>query len=91
MFIPFFNIYWMFVALAGWSPDWNRIRNSHANLSHMPSSSDGLFLAGPICMISTIIPFLGLLAVPAYLVIFLMMTHKMCSVVNAMADARQGQ
>jgi len=39
-------------------------------------------------MIASAVPILGFLAAPAYLIIFLMMTHKMCQVVNAMADAQ---
>ena len=89
LFIPFFNLYWIFVSYHGWALDWNRIRKSHSNLTSMPTVSEGLFLAGPICVLVTIVPLLGVLASLAYPFIFLIMTAKICKVVNAMADASQ--
>ena len=86
-FFPFFNLYWIFVAYHGWSKDWNRIRASHSNLAHLPGVAEGLFLAGPICMLASIIPLIGLLAALAYPIIFMIMVAQMCKVVNAMADA----
>ena len=53
----------------------------------MPTVSEGLFMAGPICVIASIIPFVGFIALFAYPVIFLIMYAKICTVVNAMADA----
>ena len=89
MFIPFFNIYWIFVCYHGWSQDWNRIKSSHSNLAQMPSVSEGLFLAGPICTIASIVPIVGLVVAVAYPILFLIMHAKICSVVNAMAAASQ--
>nr|MBR9809478.1 DUF4339 domain-containing protein [bacterium] len=89
MFIPLFNIYWMFVSFHGWAQDWNRIRNSHSNLTSIPPVSEGLFLAGPICIVVSIVPLIGVLASLVYMVIFFVMLFNICKVVNAMADASQ--
>lgn len=91
LFIPLFNFYWFFVCYAGWSKDWNRIRSSHANLAHLPSSSNALFLAGPICLVASLIPEFSTFATPVVFIIFLMITHKMCQIVNALADLRDAQ
>ena len=61
LFIPLFNLYWVFVSYPGWAYDWNRIRKSHSNLTSMPTVSEGLFLAGPICFFVTSVPLIGLL------------------------------
>ena len=90
LFIPLFNLYWVFVSYPGWAYDWNRIRKSHSNLTSMPTVSEGLFLAGPICFFVTSVPLIGLLGL-AYPFIFLIMIARMCKVVNAMADASQGR
>lgn len=89
MFIPLFNIYWMFVSFHGWAQDWNRIRNSHSNLTSIPTVSEGLFLAGPICIAVSIVPLIGVLASLVYMVIFFVMLFNICKVVNAIADALQ--
>lgn len=44
MFVPFFNLYWIFVAIFGLAQDWNRITRQHPNLQHAPKMSEGLFL-----------------------------------------------
>ncbi|MBT7216353.1 MAG: DUF4339 domain-containing protein [Verrucomicrobia bacterium] len=89
LFIPFFNLYWIFVSYHGWALDWNRIRNSHSNLTSMPTVSEGLFMAGPICMLASIVPFIGFLSALAGGIIILIMLFNICKVVNAMADASQ--
>ena len=89
MFIHLFNIYWMVVSFDGWAQDWNRIRNRHTNLTSIPPVSEGLFLAGPICIVVSILPLIGVLASLVYMVIFFVMLFNICKVVNAMADASQ--
>ncbi len=88
LFIPLFNIYWMFVAYYGWSQDWNRIRTSHSNLANLPSASEGLFLTFCICAVVGIIPLLGIIASLVNLILLFVMTAKLCAVVNASQDAR---
>lgn len=89
--IPLFNFYWMFVGFYGWAQDWNRIRSSHSNLANMPSVPQGVFLAAPICFVSSLIPLVGIIASLAFPFLYIIMAAKICKVVNAMADANPGQ
>jgi len=89
--IPLFNLYWMFVGFYGWAQDWNRIRNNHSNLANMPSAPQGVFLAFPICIIASIVPLIGIVAALATPILYIIVSANICKVVNAMADARQGQ
>lgn len=72
MFIPFFNFYWIFVAIYGLSQDLNRYmdeRNIHGR-----RCSTGLAQAACIVALLSIIPYLGLLialaAIPLWLMTF---------------------
>ena len=44
LFIPFFNLYWFFVAYIGLAKDWNRVMASHPNLAHAPRLNSGLMV-----------------------------------------------
>ena len=44
LFIPFFNLYWMFMAWKGLAEDWNRTVSSYEDLKAAPRLSEGLFL-----------------------------------------------
>jgi hypothetical protein len=87
LFIPFFNIYWIFVAFYGWAQDWTRIRASHSNLAAMPRVSPPLFLTALIAGLCVIIPVVNLLALVAYPILYLIMMAQMHRVVNSMAAA----
>lgn len=91
LFIPFFNFYWVFVSFLGWSQDWNRIRTSHSNLTHLPASADGVFMALAICFVCSFLPLpiIGSLIAIAYGVLSLIAVYKVCSVVNAVAETQQ--
>ena len=78
MFIPLFNIYWMFMAIYGWAQDYNKYIARH-NI-RAEQMGEGLFLALPIC---------HLIFAPAALVLIFMVTSKMCDGINALADAPQ--
>lgn len=81
MFIPIYNIYWIFNVLPGWATDWNRIRASYPNLRAAPPASGGLFLAGLICMLTVV-------AAPIGVVCLIIAYKQMCDVINFMANAR---
>ncbi len=49
LFIPFFQFYWIFVAISGLPQDWNRVMASHDGLKMAPRMSEGLFLTFCIC------------------------------------------
>lgn len=86
LFIPFFNFYWMFVAYWGWAKDYNAyISTKGFNLTKMP---EGLFLAFPIIVLCSCIPYLGSVAGIAIIVIFIMISYQMIDAVNGIIDAR---
>lgn len=87
LFIPFFNIYWIFVAFYGWAQDWTRIQASHSNLATMPRVSPPLFLTTLIVAFCVIIPILGFVALIAYPILYLIVMAQMHKVVNSMAAA----
>ncbi len=89
LFIPIFQLYWIFVAYHGWSQDWTRIQASHGNLAGMPRVSPPLFLATLITGFCIIIPILNLIAILAYPILYLIMMAQMHKVVNAMSAASQ--
>jgi len=74
LFIPLFNLYWMFVAIWGWAADYNGYKQRH-NVPGEPMS-EGLFLAFLICYL--VFP-------PACLVLVFMVVGKMCDGINAIA------
>lgn len=88
LFIPLFNLYWIFVSYVGWAKDWNRIQASHQNLAHLPRASEGLFIATFVCLLVSIIPILGYLSILVFYVLFLMVVSAMCRIVNGMADTQ---
>jgi GYF domain 2 len=79
LFIPFFNIYWMFVAIAGLPKDWNRIVAAHGNLNAAPRLSEGMFLM--YCIGSLVFP-------PLALVVMFPMMSQVCKGVNFFAFRR---
>jgi hypothetical protein len=82
LFIPFFNLYWVFQALPGYATDYNRYleRNSLNN----PKLPRGLFITYVILDFAALIPFVGLLLVLINFVIALSMVSKVCNAVNVL-------
>ena len=76
LFVPFFNLYWIFVAFYGLAQDWNRITRSFADLNHAPRMSEGLVLAWCICSI---------VAFPVGLILWFPMMAQICRSINFMA------
>lgn len=79
MFIPIFNIYWMFQVYVGWVTDWNRIRSSYADLQAAPAASSGIFLGGIICILT------GVLA-PVGIILMIIGLKQMCDTINFFAQ-----
>lgn len=90
MFIPFFNLYWIFQAYWGFAKDYNAYVQRHHDVSaggiSIPELSVNLFLA--YCILSlvagflSIIPVLGFLLVLAYFVVFILVIIKLCDAIN---------
>ena len=81
MFIPFFNLYWMFQLIWGLSVDFNKYLSRH-DLGLEPLS-EKMFLAIPILALVTWVPVLGLLASIALLVLYVVAIIKVCDTVNS--------
>ncbi len=78
MFIPFFNIYWVFVAINGLPKDWNRVVASYKDLQNAPRLSETTFLL--YCI--------GIFFAPLLVMIFPMMS-QLCKGINFFADRRK--
>ena len=92
MFIPIFNLYWMFQALWGWSKDFNRYVEQREMAS--PRVSEGVALA--VCVLSvigTLVGWIGMAAgvqwlgmifgIPVY-VLLLVFIYQACTSLNAL-------
>ena len=92
LFVMFFNFYWVFQALWGWSKDYNSFIRRNA-ISDAPKMPEGLFLAWAILgTISTlgaisVIPkkYIVLLAFIPFCIIGLISTVKICKAINFFA------
>jgi|688.fasta_scaffold122579_2 hypothetical protein len=82
LFIPFFNLYWLFIAYKGLAEDWNRIVGSYEDLRTAPRLSEGLFLAYCICCI---------VAGPIALFLMFPIMSQLCKGVNFFAYRRNPQ
>lgn len=85
LFIPFFNLYWMFQFSWGFSKDYNKYIQRHGINS--PMLPEGLFLAGNILALTTWLPFIGVLTLIICYVINVVIVSKLCDVINTLAEA----
>lgn len=77
LFIPFFNLYWYFIAYKGLADDWNRIMDSYEDLAPAPRLDSGVFLTFAICYI--VFP-------PVAVIFYFMAHHQICKGINFMAS-----
>lgn len=78
MFIPFFNLYWIFRAFAGFAKEWNLITSAYEDTRLAPKMSEGLFLTFCICIVSMIgTPIAFFLTFPVF--------SSMCRAINFIA------
>ena len=82
MLVPFFNLYWMFQAVWGWSQDYNKYVARH-NLTAAPKMNEQMFLFQPIAMLACIVPIVGGLAALAHLVLVFLNGSSMIDGINA--------
>jgi hypothetical protein len=86
LFIPFFNLYWMFMAYWGWAKDCNAyISSKGLSVAPLPEK---LYLAYPIIILSSGIPYVGSVTALASIVVFIIICVQMIDTVNAIYDAR---
>lgn len=78
MFIPFFSLYWVFVAINGLPKDWNRIVASYEDLKAAPKLNETTFL---LCSI-------GMFFLPLALIMVFPMMSQLCKGINFFASRR---
>ena len=84
LFIPFFNLYWIFQAFWGFSVDYNAFIERHSIAANkLPA---GLFLTYAILSVVSAVPYLGILPGMAAFVIFMILVVMICNAVNALPD-----
>ncbi len=88
LFIPFFNLYWIFVVTKGLAEELNRCA-SQQNL-HIKPASTGLMLAYCLLSFAAIVPLLGILAVVINLGIGIAAFGSATRVAVALAEERDG-
>ena len=92
LFIPLFNLYWVFQIWGGFPTDYNNYVNRYQ--LPIPYLSSRLFTAYPVLMLLTSIPFLGILASVVNMFVFLGIVCGTCDAVNALVvsvDERRTQ
>ena len=86
LFIPFYNFYWMFIAYWGWAKDRNAyISSKGLSLTPLPEK---LYLAYPIIILCSGIPYVGSVTALASIVVFIIVCIQMIDTVNGIYDAR---
>lgn len=78
LFIPLFNLYWIFVGINGLAKDWNRIVSSYENLKAAPKLNETVFLL--FCI--------GMFFPPLGLVMIFPMMSQICKGINFFAARR---
>ncbi|TAE90861.1 MAG: DUF4339 domain-containing protein [Verrucomicrobia bacterium] len=76
MFVPLYNIYWMFVAINGLPKDWNRVVSSYEDLHNAPRLSETTFLL--FCIGSIVFP-------PLSMIVVFPMLSQLCRGINFFA------
>ena len=83
MFIPFFNLYWVFEAVLGYAKDYNAsVSKSGVTGFRL---NEGLFLTLCILFIATCIPYLGSLASIALIIVGFICINSVCDAINHFA------
>ena len=89
MFIPFYNFYWVFVALKGWFDDYNKLVEEK-NLD-VPKLPVGIALTVCILTVISMVPYIGMIAsLPGFVMVCIMIVY-VCNGVNALAECDLNQ
>jgi hypothetical protein len=78
LFVPLYNFYWIFVAVAGLPKDWNRIVSQYEDLRNAPRLSENVFLLYAI----------GMFVAPLALIMIFPMMSQLCQGINFFAYRR---
>jgi hypothetical protein len=89
LFVPLFNLYWIFQAYWGWTQDYNRLRETRG-LRGLPRAPEGLALTCCLFAVLAVIPFIGpVLALVNVILMLIFLSHAI-DCLNALAGAGQG-
>ena len=84
-FIPFFNFYWIFQVFQGFAQDYNKyLARRQLTFQRL---NEQLFLSYSIVTLFSMIPYLGILALPVVTVMQVIVISKTCDAVNALDNA----
>lgn len=82
LFIPFFNLYWIFEAFHGFAKDYNSYVDRHSlGVAKLPA---GMFLAYCVLVLGGLIPIIGPLFSLAALGVMIVLSAKVCDAVNGL-------
>ncbi len=84
LFVPFFNLYWVFVAYWGFARDFNTAAQHHG--LPVPRVSQGLALAICILGLLSVIPLFGIFTGFVGWMLFLVFVWQVCTAVNALSQ-----
>lgn len=84
LFIPFFNLYWIFNVWNGFPTDYNNYV-ARRGLS-VPQLSQGIYVVYPILVILTLVPVLGILSAAATLFVLPILAAATCDAVNKLSE-----
>jgi hypothetical protein len=84
LFIPFFQLYWVFQVIWGFAKDCNAYMDRHS--MNAPKLPEGMFLVCVILQVAAIIPYLGILFALVSLVLFAIVISKTCDTLNAFSQ-----
>lgn len=82
LFVPFFNLYWVFQAFHGFAQDYNRYVEGRDRA--VPRLSEGLYLAFCIVAVLSAIPYVGVLGGLVNLVLVGLVLSQSCEAVTAL-------
>ncbi|MBN1376613.1 MAG: hypothetical protein JXA01_10725 [Dehalococcoidia bacterium] len=88
MFIPFYSLYWLFMAYWGYAQDYNSFIQ-RMKIDVMPLT-ENLFLACCILTICSAVPYLNFLAAVPALVVSIIVYNKMIDAINSLCDFQAG-
>jgi hypothetical protein len=89
LFIPFYNLYWGFVAIAGFAKDYNAYVDRYE--AQAPKLSEGLFLTIPILTCVGVIPFVNYLTGLVNLILMIIVVPQIINGVNALSSVEYEQ
>lgn len=75
LFIPFFNLYWIFQAFLGLAKDWNKTVNTYSDLKSAPRMPEGVFLT--FCI--------GCFLFPLSMIMIFPVMSRICTCINFLA------